>query len=415
MRTNKEYGKKIRFGVVGLLGYSRSHIGQILLAQNAGEPVELTAVVAFMREKNEKLATELEEKGVKLVSDYDKLLEMKNDIDCITLPVGIPLHTSMGIKALEAGFPVYLEKPVSGAIQDADALALSEKKSGKKLFIGYQLCFKEATWELKKRLASGDIGTIKKIVVVAEWPRTKAYFNRNAWAGKLSINNTIVLDSPLNNACAHYINLPLFLVGKEMELSGVPISVESELYRANDIESTDTLSIRIKTEEGVEIVWIASHACEKGVGPKFRIEGSKKTVNADFATKEKTWYEGASGEGEIFLEDKWGPLNPFVSVAKWLQGEKEVPVCDLKIARAQTVVVNGAHQAPIVDIPKKYVKEISQNDGDILVAVDGMNQLLDKCYQEGALISETSSVEWSQKPTVVDVRGLKFFKLPNTE
>ena len=57
---------RTRFGVVGIMGYSRSHIGQILAAQDSGQPVELTAVLAYMRQNNEKLALELEARGVKL-------------------------------------------------------------------------------------------------------------------------------------------------------------------------------------------------------------------------------------------------------------------------------------------------------------------------------------------------------------
>lgn len=412
MNMKGEKMDRTRFGVVGIMGYSRSHIGQILAAQDSGQPVELTAVLAYMRQNNEKLALELEARGVKLRDGYEELLAMKDSLDCITLPVGIPLHVPMAARALEAGFPVYLEKPVTGAIQDADALSMAEKASGKKLFIGYQLCFQPIIWELKRKLLAGDIGRVKKMVVVAEWPRSRSYFNRNQWAGKLVANGTIVLDSPMNNACAHYINLALFLAGSEPGKSAVPVSVQAELYRANEIESADTVSSRIITGEGVEIVWTASHACESTKGPLIRIEGEKKSLSVDYAAKDKSWKTGFSMEGETFLPDDARPVNPFVQVARWLKGERDIPVCGIEIARAQTLVVNGVHKAAsVLKIPGEYISENTRPDGDVQVSVAGMNDILDQCYGKGCMISETGLAKWSSAPSETDVRNLSMLEI----
>ncbi len=413
MKTEKSSRNKIRFGVVGILGYSRSHIGQIQSAQDAGYPVELSADFAYMREKNEKQVAELEARGVKIVNSYDELLEMKDVLDCITLPVGTPLHMPMGVKALESGFPVYLEKPVAGAIQDADRLVQAEIKAGKKLFIGYQLCFQPIIWQLKRRLLDGDIGRIKRIVVVCYTPRTKSYFNRNSWAGRLAINGTVVLDSPLNNANAHYINLALFLAGKEVDQSGCPCYVDAQLYRANDIESADTVSLKVITEQEVEIVWVSSHACSISKGPRIRIEGSKKIISADYGLPDKTWREIPSGTAVV--EDKWGSVNPFVQVAKWLQGDKTIPVCDMKIARAQTLVVNAAHMAAdVTKISDRYIKAIVQEDGDILLSITGMDEILDICYEKGCMVSESGLAPWSVPAGRVDARNLTYFILPGS-
>ena len=50
-------------------------------------------------------------------------------------------------------------------------------------------------------------------MVEAAWPRYFNYYARNNWAGKLAMNGTWVFDSPVNNACAHYLNLALFWAG----------------------------------------------------------------------------------------------------------------------------------------------------------------------------------------------------------
>lgn len=409
--------KKIRFGTVGIQGFSKSHIGNIRRAAEAGHPVELAAVFAYKREENEELASELESAGIKLVASYEELLSMKSEIDCITLPVGIPLHASMGKKALEAGFHVYLEKPVAGAIQDADVLAKAEEDSGKKLFIGYQHCFQPSVWELKRRILRGDIGTLEKITLVMQTPRDREYFKRNSWAGKLSVNGTIVLDSPLNNANAHYMNLALFLACGKMDRSALPRVCEAELYRANDIESADTVSVWVGTEEDKEIVWTGSHACGKSRGPRIRIEGSKKTVSIDYTGpgRDQAWREGEGADGPVFVDCEEGFVSAFVQSAKWLNGDRETPVCDMKIARSQTLVVNGVHTAaPVTEIPGKYIEEKTRDDGDILRVVEGMDEALDACYEKGCLLHYSGCVPWSVKPSRAGgVSKIKNFKLPD--
>jgi predicted dehydrogenase len=403
---------KIRFGVVGMQGYSRSHIGSILSAIEYGEDIELAAVYAYKRELDEGYASELEQKGIKIVSSFEKLLDLR-EIDFITLPVGIYLHSAMGLAALDKGFNVYLEKPVAGSIQEVDALIKAEKGSGKKVFIGYQDCFQPSVRDLKNRFLSGDIGRLKKIVVSAAWPRTASYYKRNNWAGKLSVNGTAVLDSPLNNACAHYMNLALFLAGKSIDRSASPVSVESELYRANDIESADTVSVRVLTKEKTEIVWTSSHACEENQGPFIRVEGDSEVINTDLMTDryKNMWYRGYDKSGSVFFTPETGYTNPFAQVARYTRGDKRVPVCTLKMARAHTLVVNGAHLAsPIVDIPCGYKKSIDRENGDILTAVDGMNDAIRDSYRKGCLLYETGSVPWSRPAGRKDIRNLLNFQ-----
>ena len=114
-------------------------------------------------------------------------------------------------QALAAGKFVLCEKPVAGAIDDLLAMQAAEKRAGRpSVLIGYQDMYDPAAWQAKKLLLDGLIGKLHRASLVGCWPRSDKYFNRSAWPGKIRIGNTWVLDSPANNALAHYVNLSLF-------------------------------------------------------------------------------------------------------------------------------------------------------------------------------------------------------------
>src|SRR5690606_38131700 len=114
------------------------------------------------------------------------------------------------------------------------------------------------------------------------WPRGSSYFSRSNWAGRIRVGDTWVLDSPANNAIAHHVNLPLFLLGPSLETSATPESVYAELYRAADIENFDTCSLRVQIAGNATLLVNFTHACVQNLGPVV-------TFYADDATITQTW------------------------------------------------------------------------------------------------------------------------------
>ncbi len=408
----------IRFGVVGIHGYSRSHIADLQRLAQAGAPVQLAAAVAHAREQDEAYAAALEAAGVKLAPDLDALLAMRRELDALTLPVGIPLHVPMAEKALQAGYAVYLEKPVTGAIQDFDRLAEAERRTTGPLLIGFQDVFQPSLWELKRRLLSGELGTLRRAVVMNATPRPQAYYERNAWAGRLAAGGTWVLDSPLNNACAHYLNLVLFLAGASLAASVRPLEVTAELYRAYPIESADTTAVRVRTAEGVEIVFVAAHACETFRGPLFRLECAAGEVTAERGGgADADWHLRRKSEQADRIQVMPAWVNPFQHVVRVLQGAKGVPVCNLAMARAHCLVVNGAHlSSPIQEIPANFYAIVSRTEqggqSQVNRVVTGMHDCLNVCFEKGCLPSESGAAPWARAGKPVEVAGLRHFALP---
>jgi predicted dehydrogenase len=405
----------IRFGVVGIHGYSRAHIGSLQQLAAAGGSLKLAAAVAHARQDDEAYAAALEQAGVKLVPDFSALLAMRDQLDIVTVPVGIPLHVPMAEQALAAGCAVYLEKPVTGAIQDFDRLAAAARGAAGPLFVGFQDIFQPSLWELKRRLLAGELGQLRRAVIMAAWPRPSSYYARNSWAGRLAMNGTWVLDSPVNNACAHYLNLVLFLAGAAPDQAACPRTVTAELYRAYPIESADTVALRIATAEDVEIVFLASHVCAGLRGPVFRLEcANGEVTGARGDSPDYDWHlrDRAGTAARIAVKSAW--VDPFQHVVRTLQGEKGLPVCTLAMARAHCLAVNGAHlSAPIREFPSALCESLTRTEADgkkfTYQVVKGLNDWLNTCFDKGCLFSEAGPCAWARPGKRVEVAALRHY------
>ena len=102
----------------------------------------------------------------------------------------------------------------------------------------------------------------------------KEYFQRARWAGRRTLDGVAVVDGAVTNAFAHSTAAALLLDGSP----GVDEvrSVETELFRANAIESDDTSTVRIVTTRGTTIVAALTLSAEPpGADPRIIVHGSR--------------------------------------------------------------------------------------------------------------------------------------------
>jgi hypothetical protein len=124
---------------------------------------------------------------------------------------------------------------------------------------------------LKRDLLEGRYGRPLRLATLCAWPRDRAYYRRNSWAGRLRDRDSgaWVLDSPANNAMAHFLHNALFVLGPAMAHSALPAAVTAELARAYPIDSADTAACRVMTDGGCEVLFLASHVTERPIEPRF--------------------------------------------------------------------------------------------------------------------------------------------------
>lgn len=96
--------------------------------------------------------------------DYRELLDRK-DIDAVSITVPDFLHEEIAVAALQAGKHVYLEKPMAITIEGCDRIIKTQKETGCKLMIGFNMRCMNIFRTMKEIVDSGTIGEIKSVWV----------------------------------------------------------------------------------------------------------------------------------------------------------------------------------------------------------------------------------------------------------
>ena len=330
----------------------------------------------------------------------------------------IQLHMPQTSFALSKGSHVLCEKPAAGTIQEVRAAIDAERASGRWVAIGYQWSFSAAIQALKADIGNGLFGKAKRFKCLYLWPRDEGYYARNDWAGrKKDAAGAWVLDSPVQNAMAHDLHNIFYVLGKETGTSARPAEVEAELYRANAIENFDTAAVRVRTEEGVEVLFFASHVSDEDRGPVVRYEFEKAVVRCDSRTS-GLWAEFPDGTRKDYGVPDGEPMAKlWLSIAGVRDGTR--PLCGLEAAASQTLCMNGIQDSmpEIRDFPGGLVRTVEgsgarrlavETPGSRRRVVEGLDGALAACYEAGRLPSEMG-VAWSARGEAIDLRNYAAF------
>ena len=254
--------------LVGVGGYAANYV-TALLQSNDPEIVWEGAVDPYFSASTKKDMIEAAK-----IPIYDTMEDFYREHSADLAIICTPpfLHKEQSICALANGSYVLCEKPVAPTVEDAEEMIKAEKEYGRWIAIGYQWSFSRAIQSLKRDVLSGALGKPISFKTAISWPRGLAYYNRKTgWAGKVSINGVAILDSIASNACAHYLHTMFFLLGKDMRSSAEADEFEASCLRANNIETFDTCSIKMKCRD-VSLYFIATHVAEKRREPEFIYE-----------------------------------------------------------------------------------------------------------------------------------------------
>ena len=365
--------------IIGISGYGRVHYHHMTRAHAAGE-VELVGATVINQEEEAEKCAELRALGCRLFEDYTVMLREVADLaDVCVIPTGTPLHRSMTVAALEAGMHVFVEKPAAGSLEDVQAMRDAAQKANRRVAVGYQHLYSEAAIAAKHHLLRGTLGELTSIKCLVTWPRGHSYYARNGWAGKLTVQGTAVKDSPFNNAVAHDLMMMLFLAGTRERAAATPVSVDARLYRANEIESADTASLRIETEEGIPLHFYCTHACRERFGPEIQVRGTAGTL---VMTHKGAVISPSDGDPIDLPVEEDTRDRMFRAAFDAFRGGDSF-ICDLEMASRQTQVVEMAHRAgEIQTVPAITVQDESPGD---LTVIPGIESALRQAFEAEGL------------------------------
>ena len=384
-----------RAAIIGVSGYGKIYL-EMLLQYAARGDFEIAAATVINRAQERSACAALEATGAMIYGDYHEMLEAQaGQLDLVLIPTGIHWHARMTLAALAAGANVLVEKPLAATVQDVRTIRETAPASGRFVAVGFQDIYLEDNLAMKRRLVAGALGRLRRIRGRGLWPRDDDYYARNDWAGRIRVGGEWVLDSPLANALAHFLNLSLFLAGGEAERSASPVLVEAELYRARPIESYDTAAVRATARNGVEICFYASHSCAEATEPELQIEGDGGTAVWSAAAG---WRMHSAREGETSLPargETQARREMFARILRRLHDPRTF-VCGPEIAAEHILCVNGAHAAtPIRDIPPAYLETRRHGSGGAAQPViSGLAPQVERAFATGRLLHE-SGCPWA--------------------
>ena len=398
--------RDLSLALIGIGGYGGIYAAALLDPRSpAGH--RLVAAVDPFPESSPHLPA-LTAGNIPVYRSLDQLYAATNQArpDLVVVSSPIHLHCRHTVEALGHGSHVLCEKPLCVTPAQAATMIAARDAAGRQVSIGYQWSFCPAIQRLKADVLAGALGEPRRLSTMVLWPRDETYYRRNKWAGKLYTGQGHpVFDSPVNNACAHYLHNMLYVLGDRTEASATPVRLTAELYRANGIETYDTAALRCWTDRGVEIVFLVSHATREVRGPVFRYEFANATVSYD---------EGSGGRIVARFNDgstkDYGTPPGGADMGKlWATAESlragTPTVCGIESALPQTQVVCAAQESTpdVVRFPEPLVR-VDGEPGSRQTWVPGLEDAMTRCYEQDALPSELG-VEWAVPAREVVIRA----------
>lgn len=262
--------------LAGARGHGRWHLDNIRRLQDKGI-VRLAGICELTPLREEELpeGLVLPSGAPEQSADFGALLDSTGArIAVICTP--IPTHTDLALTAARRGVHLLLEKPPAPSYAEFRRMADGVAEAGVACQIGFQSLGSHAVPAIRTLMAEGAVGEIVGIGGAGAWARPEAYYRRAPWAGRRRLNGVDVIDGVLTNPLAHAVATALALGGttRAEDVTGI----ETELLRANDIESDDTSCVRVTTAQDRPVVVGATLCAEDPDEPYVVVHGEQGRI-----------------------------------------------------------------------------------------------------------------------------------------
>jgi predicted dehydrogenase len=370
-----------RVALVGVHGFGTHHLHNLERLQHDGA-VTLVAVA----DPNPPAAGALPP-GTGVFGTLDELLAATPALDLIIVATPIQTHAPLALTALPHA-DLYLEKPPVASLADFTRLQDAAAAAGRSVQIGFQSLGSQALQAIEELLAAGEIGTLLGISATGRWVRDRAYYKRSRWAGKRSLDGVDVVDGVATNPLAHAIATALRIAGAR---TGDDLaSVETDLYRANDIESDDTSVIRVRTASGLPITCALTLCATESVEPYVTLQGSEGTAVFHYTEDRLTVSTAAGERHQVF-----GRLDLTENLLEHLRNRRpqDLPsgaplISSLADSGAFMCVLEAIRTAAAPElVPARYIDWVGEGDSAHPV-IAGIEDALERATAAHATFSE---------------------------
>ncbi len=225
-------------------------------------------------------------------TDYADMLA-NAEFDSVYLSVPHNLHYEMIISAIEAGKPVFVEKPITRTLEEG--LSLIEAITNLKVGVNYQNRYDKGCYALARAVQAGKLGNIHSVRINIPWHREEKYFEASPWHKTI----TQAGGGTLITQGSHFLDIALWALGER------PVSASG--YTKNigfDVE-VDTLAHGIvETESGALISITTSMVAASEQAVTIDVYGDKGTAKYQNLPFSKVKFKGVNARKENPPE--WG-------------------------------------------------------------------------------------------------------------
>lgn len=233
---------KLRYGILGSGFMGRTHAEAIRHVEGA----ELTAVALGSRAP--KLAADY---GAALCQSVEELLA-RDDVDAVIITTPQYAHATEALAAAAAGKHLFVEKPMTTTVEDADAIIAACAARGLALSVGYQQRYRtvpRATQQLVREGAIGKVLTIQFIQTFQMFVDPAFGGDWSWWANPESVGHILA-------GGVHAIDLCRWILDAEV----VSVFGHSRTFREPHEPENTTMGLLTFDDGTVMSLW-ASSAC----------------------------------------------------------------------------------------------------------------------------------------------------------
>jgi len=249
---------------MGLIGTGR--IGQVHAESIAGLPETTLQRVADIDTAS---ATATAERFGCHASSPDDIFTA-GDIDAVLVASPTMTHLDLMVKSVQAGIPVLCEKPIDLEIAKVDAVRDIVNGSDVPVAIGFNRRFDPHFQEFRRRVFSGEIGTLEQLLITSRDPEP-------ASTEYLAVSGGIFRDMTI-----HDFDMARFFVGDVVSVSAQGYNQFSEDIKAlGDFDAT-AVALRSASDQLV-LISNSRHAAH-GFDQRMEALGDKGMVKVDNVT-----------------------------------------------------------------------------------------------------------------------------------
>ena len=258
--------EKVRFGIVGCGNMGTGH------SKNFREGNVENGVLTAVCDINKKKLAAFEERFGDTIKYFDNAEDMfkSGECDCVIICTPHYSHPELAIAALDNDLNCIVEKPAGVyTLQVKEMLARAEK-SDKILGIMFNQRTNPAFKTMKKMIADGKIGEIKRTNwIITDWYRTQYYYDTGAWRATWAGEGGGVL----YNQAPHQLDLFQWIIGMH------PSKVHAFCHygKWHDIEVEDDVTCYVEYPNGATGVFITTTADAPGTN-RFEVTGTLGTL-----------------------------------------------------------------------------------------------------------------------------------------